>query len=125
MLPSDLEAAIRASWAEDSCDPVDLPWPPDNPARGQCGVTALVIQDHIGGELLMATVLNPDGSHQGVHYWNRLPDGTEVDLTREQFIFGEQLQDDAAVQERKGDEAGRTLLQYHALRERVAQALGE
>lgn len=123
MLPADLEAAIRASWAEDSCDPVDLPWSPGNAARGQCGVTALVIQDHIGGELLMATVLNPDGTRQGVHYWNRLPDGTEVDLTREQFIFGEQIQDDAIIQDRPGDEAGRTLLQYHALRDRVAAAL--
>ncbi|MGY1783982.1 hypothetical protein ACI8AB_03200 [Geodermatophilus sp. SYSU D00698] len=26
-----------------------------------------------------------DGSRQGVHRWNRLPGGREVDLTREQF----------------------------------------
>jgi hypothetical protein len=123
MLPADLEAAIRASWATDTCDPVDLPWSTANPSRGQCGVTALVIQDHLGGALLMATVLNPDGSRQGVHYWNRLPDGTELDLTRDQFVLGEQVQDDAIVQERAGDEAGRTLHQYLALRERVAAAL--
>jgi hypothetical protein len=123
VIPADLEAAIRASWATDTCDPVDLPWSADNAPRGQCGVTALVIQDRLGGDLIMATVHNADGSRQGVHYWNRLPDGTELDLTRDQFTAGEVIQDDAIVQERKGDEAGRMLWQYLALKDRVAAAL--
>jgi hypothetical protein len=54
-------------------------------------VTAAVIQDHLGGELLVAEVLYADGSRQGVHYWNRLPDGRELDLTREQFRAGETI----------------------------------
>jgi hypothetical protein len=82
----DLEAAIRAAWALDICDPVDVDdWSEANPSRGQCGSTALTIHDLLGGELLIAEVLRTDGSHQGVHYWNLLPDGTETDLTREQF----------------------------------------
>ena len=58
------------------------PLGPENPAWGQCAVTALVVQDAFGGDLLRAMV-------EGVsHYWNRLPDGSEVDLTRQQFPEG-------------------------------------
>jgi hypothetical protein len=42
-------------------------------------VTALVVQDYLGGDLLRATV---DGTS---HYWNRLTNGEIVDLSREQF----------------------------------------
>jgi hypothetical protein len=42
-------------------------------------VTALVVQDFLGGELLRGLVCGES------HYWNRLPDGTELDLTSEQF----------------------------------------
>src|SRR3954462_7997877 len=89
-MPSvEIEAAIRAAWSRDSCDPVDLDdWSHDNPARGQCGVTALVVQDLLGGELLIAEVHHADGRRQGVHYWNRI-DGAEIDLPREQFRSGE------------------------------------
>jgi hypothetical protein len=34
-------------------------------------VTALVVQDLLGGELLVAEVHHANGSHQGVRYWNR------------------------------------------------------
>ncbi len=69
---------IQKAWCrETSVDPEK--WTPDNPAYGQCAVTALVIQDLLGGDLLRGTV-------NGVsHYWNRLPDGTEIDLTKSQF----------------------------------------
>jgi hypothetical protein len=76
MLPADLEAAIRASWSAASCDPVDRPWGPENPARGQCNITALVVQDHAGGDIIRSIVLHADGTSQGLHFWNRLPDGT-------------------------------------------------
>jgi hypothetical protein len=42
-------------------------------------VTALVVQDAFGGEILRGVVHGID------HYWNRLPDSTEVDLTKSQF----------------------------------------
>ena len=73
-----LEQRLRAGWCRTtSSDPGS--WSPANPSFGQCAVTALVIQDHVGGELLRAAV---DGVP---HYWNRLPDGREIDLTRSQF----------------------------------------
>ncbi len=54
-------------------------WTEDNPALGQCAVTALIVQDRFGGILVRA-------ENEGVsHYWNRLAGGIEVDLTRSQF----------------------------------------
>ena len=52
-----LEDAIRHSWARDTCDPTDVEvWSTTNPARGQCPVTALVVHDLLGGQLLEAEV---------------------------------------------------------------------
>jgi hypothetical protein len=119
-----LEDAIRASWSAASCDPVDAPWPPDNPSRGQCNVTALVVQDHAGGDLIMSTVSHADGTRQGHHFWNRLPDGTEVDLTREQFTGGEVVLEPGRLLKRPSDITnGRVYTQYVALSERVSAAL--
>ncbi|SFT35921.1 hypothetical protein SAMN05660657_00400 [Geodermatophilus amargosae] len=99
MLPLDeVTAAVRASWCRKTCDVSDLAdWSPANPSRGQCGATALVVHDLFGGDLLLAEVLRPDGSRQGVHWWNRLPDGREVDLTREQFAPTEVVQQPRVV----------------------------
>lgn len=69
---------LHVAWsAGTSSDPES--WSPRNPAWGQCAVTALIVQDEFGGQLLRAET--PLGSH----YWNLLPDGSELDLTREQF----------------------------------------
>jgi hypothetical protein len=63
-----------------------------HPETGQCAVTCLVVQDELGGELLRVEM--PPGSISSVygaqagaggHYFNRLPDGRVVDLTRGQF----------------------------------------
>jgi hypothetical protein len=120
---ADVERAVRVSWTAASCDPVDLPWSASNPSRGQCGSTALVLQDLLGGELLLAEVRNADGSRQGVHYWNRLDGGEELDLTREQFAPTELVQAPRVV-ERPADLSGaRTLAQYEALSARVGAEL--
>lgn len=72
-----LAEAIREAWSSETS--IDERWNGERPSLGQCAVTALVVQDYLGGELLRAEV-------EGVsHYWNRLPDGTEIDLTRDQF----------------------------------------
>jgi hypothetical protein len=120
---SELEQAIRAAWSAETCDPVDQPWSAANPARGQCGVTALVLNDLIGGDLVLADVIRSDGSRQGSHCWNRLPGGVDVDLTREQFAPDEVVQCGSIVVRPSG-EPSRCLEQYTALRERVFQELG-
>lgn len=82
---SEVERAVRAGWGEDTCVPEDLPkWHPGNPARGQCGVTALVLHDLLGGSLVRGEV-RVAGERVDYHWWNRFGTGLEVDLTREQF----------------------------------------
>jgi hypothetical protein len=77
LVDQNLLDAIRDSWAEDTSHEPDE-WSCENPARGQCAVTALVIQDYLGGELLRAK------SGDVTHFWSMI-DGKEIDLTAEQF----------------------------------------
>jgi hypothetical protein len=86
---AEIEEAIRASWGPDTVDPDDG-WTAENPARGQCDVTSLVVHDIFGGELLAAGVFR-DGERVESHMWNRLPGGIELDLTRDQFRNGEAI----------------------------------
>lgn len=79
--PEDLKGALEKSWSkETSADPEN--WTPDNPAWGQCAITALIVQDFFGGKLIRAAV-NELGVRS--HYWNQLSDGREIDLTKGQF----------------------------------------
>lgn len=121
---SGLARALRASWSRSTCDPVDLAaWSPARPSTGQCAVTALVVQDHLGGDLLLAEVHHADGRRQGVHYWNRLGDGREIDLTRDQFQAGEVV-GEPHVEARPADtSSGRLAAQYARLRAAVAERL--
>jgi hypothetical protein len=122
-VPSEaLRAAIRASWSVETCDPTDAAdWTPANPSRGQCAVTALVVHDLYGGELLEAEVHFQDGSRQGFHYWNRLA-GVEVDLTREQFSDQEIVQEPQVI-DRLPEFPWRAEEQYRIFRKRVDAAL--
>jgi hypothetical protein len=95
---TQIEEAIRAAWCRETSDDPDE-WTPDDPARGQCGVAALVLRDYLGGDLLIAEVIPADGGKPTErHCWNRLSSGTEIDLTREQFQNGETF-GEAVVQE--------------------------
>jgi hypothetical protein len=65
---------LRRCWSHES----SAQWTPDNPARGQCCVTALVIQDLFGGEIQKTLV---DGQR---HFYNRI-DGSLYDFSADQF----------------------------------------
>lgn len=91
----ELERAFRLSWSADTtCLDADslTKWHSGNAAHGQCGPTALIVQDLLGGDLLIADV-SGGNEEDGVHYWNGFPGALEIDLTREQFkshrIIGE------------------------------------
>jgi hypothetical protein len=86
---AQLEQAIRDGWGRDTVEDGDG-WTPDNPSGGQCDVTALVVHDLLGGDIIAAKVFL-DGEHVENHTWNRLSSGIEVDLTREQFRSGQVL----------------------------------
>jgi hypothetical protein len=119
-----VETAVRRSWSVETCDPADAAqWTGENPALGQCGSTALVVQDLMGGELLSAEVQHADGSRQGWHNWNRLPGGLEIDLTREQFRAGEVIKTPNVVA-RRGPLPGRAVEEYLRLRASVLTELG-
>ena len=81
------------------------------------------MQEFLGGDLLLAEVLHADGSRQGLHYWNRLPDGTELDLTREQFAPSEVVQAPDVVPRPADLTRGRLYPQYRALSRAVRSAL--
>ncbi|MBO1416744.1 hypothetical protein [Streptomyces sp. FH025] len=118
---NDIERAIRSSWGVDTCAPEDLAhWRPDNPARGQCGVTALVVHDLLGGELMMGEVY-VDGVRTDLHWWNRFATGFEIDLTREQFGPDELVGPGRPVARPGGP--GRLHAQYELLRHRVVTEL--
>jgi len=80
-----------------------------------------VVQDLLGGDLILAEV-RVDGVKDGNHYWNRLPDGTDVDLTADQFLPGEVIVNPRVVH-RPPDAPRRCREQYELLRERVLAAL--
>ncbi|MGA9859662.1 MAG: NUDIX hydrolase, partial [Solirubrobacteraceae bacterium] len=58
-----------------------------------------------------------------VHYWNRLPDGVEVDLTREQFCCGEEIGEPTVVRRPDDVTRGRLAGQYHLLAAAAAREL--
>lgn len=113
---TELEQAIKDSWNKDTCHPAYADkWTYENPALGQCAVTALVVQDYFGGY-----ILNNEEYH---HYWNKIK-GKNVDLTRVQFPENLEIKADRAVMRNsilKGMAAiqARTLQRYELLKQRV------
>ncbi|MBB4764130.1 hypothetical protein ACFQFC_07920 [Amorphoplanes digitatis] len=119
-----LRTTLLTAWGPDTCDPHDLAdWRPENPSRGQCGVTALLVQDLFGGELVLGEVL-VDGVKVGHHYWNRLPGGRDVDLTADQFHPPEVVTG-GVVRRRPPGAPARCREQYELLRRRVLAALAQ
>jgi len=75
--PHDLYRAISRVWSGDTSSPTNA-WSPSNPAQNHCSVTALVVQDYFGGEILITRTSG------GTHFYN-LIDGKKWDLTVSQF----------------------------------------
>jgi hypothetical protein len=89
-------------------------WSPDNPARGQCGVTSLVVQDVFGGQILK-TVLQ-----QGAHFYNSI-EGRRFDFTASQFH--EPIDYDDLPSDRDEAMSDTNPGQYRALRGRLGLAV--
>jgi hypothetical protein len=118
----ELRSALLASWGADTCYPDwSAEWTADNPSRDQCGMTALVVQDVLGGDLLLGEV-HVEGSKIGHHYWNRLPVGHVVDLTVDQFL-PEEVVVGGEVVVRPPEGPRRHVEQYELLRSRVLRSL--
>ncbi|MFF8843163.1 hypothetical protein ACF08N_10575 [Streptomyces sp. NPDC015127] len=120
-----IEAALRASWAADTCSPDDVAraaWTEDNPAWGHCDITALVVHDLFGGDLAVGEVWL-GGEQHGYHWWNVLPSGVEIDLTRDQFRDGQTVTGRRTVPRPVGRPLRRAG-EYELLRDRVEARLG-
>ena len=105
----DLEARLRAAWSQESSSL----WTPDNPARGQCNPTALLVQDILGGELLKTPTVD------GPHFYNRVG-GQRLDFTASQFAPLPRYEDLAATREEVM--AGTSPVQYEALKARLGMS---
>jgi hypothetical protein len=116
-LRTKLFKAVRVSWSRDTSYEPER-WSDDNPAWGQCAVTALVLQDYLGGELRRVT----DGA-ETTHFWIAV-DGEDIDLTLEQFDLVPIWIEGPMAVGREGVLAWPdTRRRYEALRDRVAIAM--
>lgn len=123
LLLTDIEAAVRAGWGADTMTPeCRSQWTADNPARDQCGVTALVLHDLLGGDLLRGEV-HVDGRWTDFHWWNRIGGEYEIDLTREQFAPEEVVTEGTVVA--RPPRIDRLREEYELLRTRVLRRLDE
>ncbi|MFE0704610.1 hypothetical protein [Streptomyces sp. NPDC058872] len=122
-LLADIERAVRSSWSADTCTPeFRSRWSPDNPARDQCGVTAMVVNDLLGGDLIRGEV-HVNGERVDYHWWNRLGTGIEIDLTREQFGPEELVIGGTVIPRPPATEWCRLREEYELLRDRVREEL--
>lgn len=75
----ELERIIKMSWCIDSCYPALQPlWDISNPSLGQCAITALIVNDFIGGKIMRCMC------GEVSHYFN-IVNGNIIDLTVDQF----------------------------------------
>ena len=105
--PSEFARRITACWSPESATTYST----DNPARGQCSVTALVAQDHLGGEIVKTRVA------EAWHFYNVI-DGRRWDFTAAQFDLPIVYEDRKANREDAMTDT--TLCQYEALSERFS-----
>ena len=104
-----LQSALEQSWSIETSSK----WLPDNPARGQCSVTALVVQDVLGGEIVKTDV---GGAW---HFYNFI-DGQRRDFSESQFLESVAYAD--LPSSRKEALSDTSFAQYRALRERVLRS---
>lgn len=79
----EISLALQQSWnAQTGYAGVGI-WTRDNPARGQCVTSSLVVQDYLGGDIVRYAV-NGDSIDE-THYFNVLDDGTTIDTTGHQY----------------------------------------
>ena len=102
----DLAVALKEAWSSGTSSK----WTPEDPAKGQCSVTSLVVQDLFGGEILRTQV--PDGTH----FYNRIG-SARLDLTVSQFDHSVTFDD--ALSSRAEALADTSLEQYLLLRRRL------
>lgn len=109
--------ALSASWSHETSYFDD--WSPSNPSAGQCAVSAIIVQDYLGGEIKECAV------NGIVHYFN-VVEGAVLDITAGQF--GSFDIDYAASRVKTKDEILRyndTRRRYELLKAKVEDFFGD
>lgn len=79
-----LEKLAQACQVDTSADPDG--WTVDNPLWGHCAVAAVLAQEYFGGRIRKASLQDhPKYAYLRSHFWNELPDGTQIDVTAAQY----------------------------------------
>lgn len=106
-----LHEALVNSWSKHTSSL----WTLENPARGQCSVTACVVQQLYGGDILKTPA--PDGWH----FYNHLSE-VRCDFTASQFATPIEYQDIPSSFEQALSDT--TVEQCNHLRQRILTMLG-
>lgn len=94
MIVKKLELILRQSWNKKTCcNSFKDNWDSANPSLGQCAVTALIVNDFCGGQIMRCM------TSTGSHYYNLIK-GQIIDLTREQFGDEEPLYNEGSERTR-------------------------
>ncbi len=74
-----IQSTLEQCWDLQTCSPkAKANWSEQNKAMGQCAITAILIAEMFGGKLAKNDLNN--------HLWNILPDGSQHDFSRTQFL---------------------------------------
>lgn len=121
MNKDELYSVFNDAWSKETSYPPDsTKWSKNTPSIGQCAVTALIVNDLLGGKILFNRKFN--------HYWNELPNHEIIDLTIEQFgeetnmLEAEQIQRIELLNSR-GSKTAKTLERYKKLKSKVLPLL--
>ncbi|HCC06834.1 MAG TPA: hypothetical protein DEP72_01530 [Clostridiales bacterium] len=116
-----LRCACFNSWSDDTCFlGCRDEWNNENRYLGQCAITALILQDCLGGKIKKCEVENSDITH----YYNEV-DGKELDFTIEQFQNGEKLIKERYKTRDEMLASKHTKQRYELLKQRVNKFLKE
>ncbi|WP_137791909.1 hypothetical protein [Bacillus sp. E(2018)] len=108
----DIQYVLEDSWSLKSSSK----WSIYNPACGQCGVTSLVVNDLLGGEI--RKTLLPEGWH----FYNVIQ-GKRYDFTASQFASKIVYEDCPSTREEAYNDTN--LIQYRYLKEQVYDRLNK
>lgn len=123
-----IQLLIEKSWCKETSSSPDH-WTPENPALGQCAVTALLFQDLNGG-----AILKTDVRGFGSHYWNMMsyPENVTVDYDLTRGQFPDEIKITEAMTVHRSDmlqseraKQFRTPERYRLLRKRFLQFMSE
>lgn len=107
-----IESLLLQCWSSETSSL----WSQNNPARGQCDVTAIVINEFFGGKIFKTFI---EGQS---HFYNRI-DGVNYDFTATQFKIIPKYLDILADREEIFSSSLQVRQQYQVLRDRFQKLL--